>query len=74
MLIDQTNDEGRRPNASAADLRPSSFVPEVERARAGFTAECYARLVQLKDVYGPDNLFRLSANNIPATRSLVVVP
>jgi FAD/FMN-containing dehydrogenase len=45
-----------------------------ERARAGFTAERYARLMQLKDTYDPDNLFRLSANNIPGTRSLVVVP
>ena len=74
MRIDQTNDEEPRTNASAVVVRPSSFVPEVECARAGFTAECYARLVQLKDVYDPGNLFRLSANNIPATRSLVVVP
>jgi len=46
----------------------------VERARAGFTAGRYARPMQLKDVYDPDNLFRLSANYIPGTRSLVVVP
>jgi FAD/FMN-containing dehydrogenase len=46
----------------------------VERTRAAYTAGRYARLMQLKDVYDPDNLFRLSANNIPGTRSLVLVP
>jgi len=44
----------------------------VERTRAGYTAASYARLGHLKDVYDPDNLFRLSANNIPGTQSSVV--
>jgi FAD/FMN-containing dehydrogenase len=44
-----------------------------ERARAGFSADRYARLVQLKDAYDPDNLFRLSANNIQASRQSVTL-
>jgi FAD/FMN-containing dehydrogenase len=40
----------------------------VERTRAGYTPDTYARLRQLKDVYDPDNLFCLN-NNIPSTRS-----
>lgn len=39
----------------------------VHRMRAGFTAEHYARLVELKTQYDPTNMFRLNHNIPPAT-------
>ena len=59
--------------AFAAAMRPYgtgasylNFTPESDRVRDAYGEEKYARLVSLKDMYDPGNLFRLNQNIRPS--------
>jgi FAD/FMN-containing dehydrogenase len=56
--------EAMRPFASGAAYL--NFTPEADRVRDAYGAQKYARLVQLKNRYDPDNLFRLNQNIPPS--------
>jgi FAD/FMN-containing dehydrogenase len=45
-----------------------NFEPEddEDRVRAGYSADKYARLVEIKDAWDPDNLFRENLNIRPS--------
>jgi FAD/FMN-containing dehydrogenase len=43
-----------------------NFEPEPDRVRDAFGADTYQRLVALKNLYDPDNLFRLNQNIAPS--------
>jgi FAD/FMN-containing dehydrogenase len=53
-----------------------NFEPDEgeEHVRAGYGAEKYARLVELKDKWDPDNLFRVNQNIRPSRESHVPTP
>jgi FAD/FMN-containing dehydrogenase len=53
-----------------------NFEPDEgeERVRAGYGAEKYARLVELKDKWDPENLFRVNQNIKPSRESGVAAP
>lgn len=53
-----------------------NFEPDEgeERVRAGFGAEKYARLVELKDKWDPENLFRINQNIKPSRETGVAAP
>jgi hypothetical protein len=42
--------------------------------RAGYGAEKYARLVELKDEWDPENLFRVNQNIKPSRKTGVAAP
>ena len=43
-----------------------NFTPEPDRVRDAYGGAKYARLVALKDAYGPANMFRLDRNIQPS--------
>jgi FAD/FMN-containing dehydrogenase len=53
-----------------------NFEPDEgeEHVRAGYGAEKYARLVELKDKWDPDNLFRVNQNIKPSRETHVPTP
>ena len=53
-----------------------NFEPDEgeERVRAGYGAEKYARLVELKDKWDPENLFRVNQNIKPSRETGVAAP
>jgi FAD/FMN-containing dehydrogenase len=53
-----------------------NFEPDEgeERVRAGYGAEKYARLVELKDKWDPENLFRVNQNIKPSRDTRVPTP
>jgi hypothetical protein len=53
-----------------------NFEPDEgeERVRAGYGAEKYARLVELKDKWDPENLFRVNQNIKPSRETRVPTP
>jgi FAD/FMN-containing dehydrogenase len=53
-----------------------NFEPDEgeERVRAGYGAEKYARLVELKDKWDPENLFRVNQNIKPSGETRVPTP
>jgi FAD/FMN-containing dehydrogenase len=56
--------EGMRPYGTGAAYL--NFTTEVDRVREAYGEEKYQRLVELKDRYDPDNLFRLNQNIEPS--------
>jgi hypothetical protein len=56
--------EAMRPFTTGAAYL--NFTPEADRVHAAYGDAKYARLVGLKDVYDPTNLFRLNQNIRPS--------
>jgi FAD/FMN-containing dehydrogenase len=56
--------DAMRPHATGASYL--NFTPEADRVRAAYGDEKYERLVALKDIYDPDNLFRMNQNIKPS--------
>ncbi|HEY7049219.1 MAG TPA: FAD-binding oxidoreductase [Jatrophihabitantaceae bacterium] len=43
-----------------------NFIGDADRVRAAYPPETYARLVQVKDRFDPENVFRLNQNIVPS--------
>jgi FAD/FMN-containing dehydrogenase len=43
-----------------------NFIGDADRVRAAYSPETYARLVQVKDRFDPENVFRLNQNIVPS--------
>jgi FAD/FMN-containing dehydrogenase len=61
--------EALRPYATGAAYL--NFTPEDDKVRAAYGEEKYARLVELKDRYDPENLFQHNQNIEPSRKAAV---
>ena len=56
--------DAMRPHTTGAAYL--NFTADDDRVRGAYGEEKYARLVELKDRYDPDNVFRLNQNIKPS--------
>jgi Berberine and berberine like len=54
--------------------RVGYMADQEERVRAGYGAEKYSKLVELKDKWDPENLFRVNQNIKPSRETHVPTP